>query len=69
MGLSAALLVAVLGVVVLRRESLGVPVLMPALAFLGASTSSALFSEDPWHSLFGDRYEGLLSLAAGVLLF
>jgi O-antigen ligase/type II secretory pathway pseudopilin PulG len=69
MGLSAALLVAVLGVVVLRRESLGVPVLVPALAFLGASALSALFSEDPWHSLFGDRYEGLLTLAAGVLLF
>ncbi|MDQ4083662.1 MAG: hypothetical protein M3117_04610, partial [Actinomycetota bacterium] len=69
MGCSAALLVAVLGVVVLRREPLKVPVLIPALAFLGVSALSALFSEDPWHSLFGDRYAGLLSLAAGVLLF
>ncbi|MDQ4000506.1 MAG: O-antigen ligase family protein [Actinomycetota bacterium] len=69
MGCSAALLVTVLGVVVLRREPLKVPVLIPALAFLGVSALSALFSEDPWHSLFGDRYAGLLSLAAGVLLF
>ncbi|MBD0356110.1 MAG: O-antigen ligase family protein, partial [Rubrobacter sp.] len=69
MGCSAALLVTVLGVVVLRRVPLKVPVLIPALAFLGVSALSALFSEDPWHSLFGDRYAGLLSLAAGVLLF
>ena len=69
MGCSAALLVTVLGVVVLRREPLKVPVLIPALAFLGVSALSALFSENPWHSLFGDRYAGLLSLAAGVLLF
>ncbi|PLS83089.1 MAG: hypothetical protein CYG60_22735, partial [Actinobacteria bacterium] len=72
MGFSAVLLVTTLSVVVLRRgrESLiRVPVLIPALAFLGVSTLSALFSENPSHSLFGDRYEGLLSLAAYVLLF
>jgi type II secretory pathway pseudopilin PulG len=69
MGLCAPLLVTVLGVVVLRRGSIGVPVLVPVLAVLGASTLSALFSEDPWNTLLGDRYEGLLSLAAGVLLF
>jgi len=70
MGLSAALLVAVLGVVVLRRKPfLRVPVLIPALAFLGVSALSTLFSDNPWYSLFGDRYDGLLSLAGGVLLF
>ena len=57
MGFSAILLVAVLGVLVLRRgKPLGVPVLIPALAFLGVSALSALFSEVPWYSLFGDRY-------------
>src|SRR5829696_9074159 len=69
MWFSVALLVAVPGVVVLRREPLNVPVLIPALAFLGLSALSTLLSEDPWHSLFGDRQMGLLSLAAGVLLF
>ncbi len=69
LGLSAPLLVTVLGIVVLRRESLGVPVVVPVLALLGASALSALFSKDLWHSLFGDHYEGLLSLATGVLLF
>ena len=68
MGFSAALLVTVLGVVVLRRGPLGVPVLIPALAFLGVSALSALLSEDPWHSLFGDRKNGLLSLAGGFAL-
>lgn len=68
-GFSAVLLGAVLGLVALHRKALGVPVLAPALALLGVSSLSALFSENPWHSLFGDRYEGLLSLGAGVLLF
>nr|MBA3425922.1 O-antigen ligase family protein [Rubrobacter sp.] len=67
--LSAALLVVVLGSVVLRRKPLVVPMLLPALAFLGVAALSTLFSEDPRYSLFGDRDEGLLSLAAGVLLF
>lgn len=70
MGLSAVLLVTVLGFLILSRKALlGVPVLVPALAFLGVSALSAVFSEDPWHSLFGDRNEGLLSLGAGALLF
>jgi O-antigen ligase/type II secretory pathway pseudopilin PulG len=69
MVLSGALLVALVGVIVLDREPLGVPVLIPALAFLGVSALSTLFSEDRMHSLFGDRNDGLLSLAAGVLLF
>ena len=70
MGFSAMLLVAVLGIVALRRrEPLGVPVLIPALAFLGISALSTLFSDDITRSLFGDRSDGLLSLAAGVLLF
>ncbi|MGI8858646.1 MAG: hypothetical protein ACR2HO_00585 [Rubrobacteraceae bacterium] len=67
--LSAALLVVVLGSVVLRRKPLVVPMLLPALAFLGVAALSTLFSEDPRYSLFGDRDGGLLSLAAGVLLF
>jgi len=69
MVLSGALLVALVGVIVLDRKPLGVPVLIPALAFLGVSALSTLFSEDRMHSLFGDRNDGLLSLAAGVLLF
>jgi O-antigen ligase len=69
MWLSAALLVAMLGFVALLRKSLVVPVLLPALVFLGISALSTLFSHNPMHSLFGDRDEGLLSIAAGVLLF
>jgi putative inorganic carbon (HCO3(-)) transporter len=69
MWLSAALLAVVLGFVVLRRKPLVVPVLIPTLAFLGVSALSTLLSENPMHSLFGDRDEGLLSLAAGILLF
>ena len=65
----AILLVAMLGFLIVRRKLLGVPVLAPALAFLGVSVLSALFSEDPSYSLLGDRYNGLLSLGAGVLLF
>lgn len=69
MGFSAVLLVTVLGFLILRKKALGVPVLVPALTLLGISALSTLFSEDPWHSLFGDRNEGLLSLGAGTLLF
>ena len=66
----AILLVAMLGLLAVRRKLLlGVPVLAPALAFLGVSALSTLFSEDPSYSLFGDRYNGLLSVGAGVLLF
>jgi putative inorganic carbon (HCO3(-)) transporter len=68
-GLSAALLVVLLGSVVLRGKPLVTPVLIPVLVFLGVSALSTFFSENPMHSLFGDRDEGLLSLAAGVLLF
>ncbi len=68
-GFSMALLITMLGIIVLRRDSLKVPVLIPALAFLGISALSALFSENTAYSLFGDRDHGLLSLAAGVLLF
>lgn len=63
------LLVAVLAAAILRRKVVRVPVLVPALAFLGVSALSALLSEDPVYSLYGDRNEGLLSLGAGVLLF
>jgi O-antigen ligase/type II secretory pathway pseudopilin PulG len=69
MWLSAALLVAMLGFVTMRRRPLVVPVLIPSLTFLGVSTLSTLLSEDPVYSLLGDRDEGLLSIAAGILLF
>ncbi len=67
--LSAVLLVVMLGFVILRRKPFMVPVLIPALAFLGISALSTFLSENSMHSLFGDRDEGLLSLAAGILLF
>ena len=66
---SSAALLAALGFAVQDRGPLRVPVLIPALAFLGVSALSTLLSEDPAHSLYGDRNDGLLSLAAGVLLF
>jgi O-antigen ligase len=69
MRLSVPLLVALLGFVLLQRKRLGVPLLVPALGFLGISTLSALLSREAWHSLVGDRYDGLLTLGAGVLLF
>lgn len=66
---SAITLVAVLGILVLGGRPVGVPMLVPVLALLGVSALSAAFSDDPYYTLFGDRNEGLLSLAAGVLLF
>ena len=69
MWLSAVLLAGMLGFLVLRGRPFVVPVLIPALAFLGVSALSTLLSENPMHSLLGDRDEGLLSLGAGVLLF
>ena len=67
--LSAVLLVLVLGFGFLSRRQLKVPLLSPTLAFLGVAAVSTLFSGDIRHSLVGDRYDGLLTLAAGVLLF
>ncbi len=71
MYLSAALLVAALGATLLGTRPVKLPVLLPALAFLSVSALSTLFSGDIVHSLFGEtnRHDGLLSLAAGVLLF
>jgi hypothetical protein len=71
LGISAALLVAVLGATLSGARFVRVPVLLPILAFLGVSTLSTLFSEDLMQSLVGEtnRHDGLLSLAAGVLLF
>jgi O-antigen ligase len=72
MALSAALLAAVLGATLLGARIVRVPVLVPAVAFLVISTLSTLQSGDILHSLIGGvpyRYDGLLSLAAGVLLF
>lgn len=71
MYLSVALLAAVIGVTALGAGFDRVPVLLPALIFLGISTLSTLFSGDMVHSLVGEpnRYDGLLTLAAGVLLF
>lgn len=66
MGLSAALLVGVLGTTLSGARFERVPVLLPAAAFLGVSTLSTLFSGNIVHSLVGERfrYDGLLSLAA-----
>lgn len=71
MYLSAALLGALAGAALCEARLTRVPVLAPALAFLGVSSLSALFSGDIAHSLIGEtnRHDGLLSLAAGVLLF
>ncbi len=71
MALSAALLLAVVGATLLGARFVKVPVLLPALAFLGISALSTLFSGDIMHSLVGGwiRNDGLLSLTAGVLLF
>ncbi len=71
MVLSAALLVTVIGATLSGRRFVWVPVSLPALAFLGISTLSTLFSGDLAHSLVGEtnRHDGLLTLAAGVLLF
>ncbi|CAN5885022.1 hypothetical protein BH23ACT11_BH23ACT11_15750 [soil metagenome] len=71
MYLSAALLAAVLGATFLGARFEKVPVLIPALAFLGVSTISTLFSGNIVHSLVGEtnRHDGLLTLGAGVLLF
>ncbi len=69
MVLSAPLLMAVMVVMFLDRRRLVVPVLVPALAFLGAAVVSTVFSGSPAYSLLGDRYEGLFALAAEILLF
>lgn len=66
---SVALVIAVWGGLVFSRRFIGVPVLVPALTLLGVSALSTLFSGRPAYSLYGDRGEGLLSLAAEVLLF
>lgn len=71
LGLSAALLVGVLGATLLGASFARIPILLPALAFLVASTLSTLLSDDIIRSLIGrfDRFDGLLSLAAGIVLF
>ncbi|CAN5848043.1 hypothetical protein BH23ACT11_BH23ACT11_14850 [soil metagenome] len=71
MGLSAALLVAVLGATLSAKRFMTVPVLLPSLVFLCVSTLSTFSSDKILHSLLGEtrRHDGLLSLAAGVLLF
>ncbi|MDP9425212.1 MAG: hypothetical protein M3Q60_05015 [Actinomycetota bacterium] len=66
---SVVLVVAVSGGLILSRGPVGFPVLVPALVFLGVSALSTLFSGRPTYSFYGDRGEGLLSLAAEVLLF
>lgn len=66
---SAVLLVSATGLLVFDGRPLRFPVLIPALALLGVSALSTLFSARPAYSLYGDRGEGLLSIAAGVLLF
>ena len=69
LGASMVLMVAVAGLVVFDRGHLGVPVLVPTLVLLGVSALSTLFSQRPFNSLYGDRGQGLLSVAAEVLLF
>ncbi len=69
--LSAVLFIAVVGAALVERRLVRVPVLLPALAFLGVSSASTVLSENVWKSLVGEtsRHDGLLSLAAGVSLF
>jgi hypothetical protein len=70
MRLSAALVVFALAFLLVDRESpLRVPVLIPVLTFLGVAALSTILSGNARHSLLGDRHEGLLSMAAGALLF
>ena len=69
MKLSIPMLMAVLGVLLLERRIIRIPLLFPVLTSLGISTLSALLSGDILHTLVGDRYDGLATLAAGVLLF
>ena len=66
---SAVLLVAVAGTLAFNRGPLRVPMLFPALALLGVSALSTFLSERPFYSLYGDRSQGLLSVAAEVLIF
>ncbi|PLS86116.1 MAG: hypothetical protein CYG60_08960 [Actinobacteria bacterium] len=66
---AVALVVAVAGMLAFGGRPLRFPVLAPVLVLLGVSALSTLFSDRPAHSLYGDRGEGLLSVAAGVLLF
>lgn len=69
LAVSVVLLISVTGLLIFDRRPLRFPVLIPVLALLGASALSTLFSDRPAHSLYGDRGEGLLSVAAGALLF
>jgi len=71
LGLSALLLAVVLAATLSRARFRWVPMLLPAAAFLAISTLSTAFSEDVYLSLVGltGYYDGLLSVAAGVLLF
>lgn len=65
----APLLAAALGAALLNRGRPRVPGLLPALAFLGVSALSTLFSGDAGRVLVGERFNGLISVAAGFLLF
>lgn len=71
LGLAAAMLIAMLGATLLGDRPAGVAVLPAALAFLGVSAVSTLLSGNVMDSLVGrwGRFDGLLALAAGVLLF
>lgn len=69
MALAPPLLVSVVAAVLADLRRAWVPLLWPALAYLGASTLSTVFAESPLDSLFGVRYDGLLYLIVAVLLF
>lgn len=69
MALSVPVFVAVLGILLLERRVVRIPLLVPALAFLSVSVVSALLSKDLLHTLVGDRHDGLATLGVGILLF
>ncbi len=71
LALAAAMLIAMLGATLLGDRPARVAVLPAALAFLGVSAISTVLSGNIMGSLVGrwGRFDGLLALAAGVLLF
>src|SRR5215208_3739277 len=69
--LSGLLLVVMLAAWLSGAKLTRVPMLFPAVAFLAISALSTALSEDVYLSLVGSEtyHDGLLSTAAGVLLF
>ena len=71
LSLSGLVIAAMLAAALLGAKFIRVPMLLPAAAFLVVSALSTAFSEDVYLGLVGSTgyYDGLLSVAAGVLLF